>query len=94
MSWHLSVIGKAGQGLKESVAKQFEHAIKGCEQMPAEQHAVSLAHEIVQSQIDFMAALGEPSAVQITGSGSQYKSGSSGGTEFNLTVKSLYGFVE
>jgi len=94
MSWSVSAVGKPA-AVKASLAKQFESAKQSTKSVPHEQESVGSIESVVNGQLDFMAARKEPSAVQVSASGSAWSDANgAGSTQVEMKVMPLHGFVE
>lgn len=91
MSWSVNAFGKPA-AVKTALAKQFESAKLGTKSLPHEHAAVESIENIVNWELDFLAACtnkaGYAYVVRVEAGGSAYKSADgSGYTQINCKVQ-------
>lgn len=95
MSWSVSAIGKP-TAVKNALVKQFEQAKSQTSHIPAETESVTLIEQLVNKQLDFLAAA-SAGAVKVVCSGSCSPGNPPawpGSTQVKAEVETIYGFVE
>jgi hypothetical protein len=95
MSWSLSGAGKPA-ALKAKLQPQFEQAKKNVAHVEHEVKAVELAEQLVNGELDFLAAHATPTAVTVTAGGSASNGNDTypRSSQVNVSVQPIYGFVE
>jgi hypothetical protein len=94
MSWSVLATGKPA-AVKAALAKSFASAKESTKHVPHEQESVGKVEDIVNGQLDFLAATTNPGAVQVSASGSAWRStDGQGSTQVEMRVTPLAGFIE
>lgn len=94
MSWSVFATGKPA-AVRAALAKSFAAAKESTKHVPHEQESVGKVEEIVNGQLDFLASMKNPQAVQVSASGSAWTStNGEGSTQVEMKVQPIPGFVE
>jgi hypothetical protein len=94
MSWSVGAVGKP-RAVKVALAAQFRSAKESTKHIPHEHASVGQIEGVVNGQLDFLAALKNPIAVQVSANGSAYTSSDgTGNTNVEMKVQPIHGFIE
>lgn len=93
MSWSVGAVGKAA-AVKAALVPQFASAKESTKAIPHEQRSVGLVEQLVNDQLDFLAAMEVPQAVEVSAAGSAWTDKARGYSQVEVKVKNIPGFVE
>jgi hypothetical protein len=96
MSWSVCAVGKPA-AVKAAIKEQFASCLPQLAKNEALKHehaSAALAEESIEAQLNFLIESETPIAVRVEAGGSAYVSGAYRGTNHNLKVELIGGFVE
>lgn len=96
MSWSVCAVGKP-EAVKAAIKKQFAECLPQLarhEELKHEHASAALAEETIEAQLNFLIESETPVAVRVEACGSAYISGAYRGTNHNVKVELINGFVE